>query len=95
MYDFSKYTDDQLLEKRQSLTKNLMGLPPGSGMSNSIQSMIEMMDLEWSERMVKYRMGKAEDEVLNIGDIFDTKDELNKKKNKKEKKWYQCTVLAQ
>jgi|TARA_B100001094_G_C17855223_1_gene634664 hypothetical protein len=86
MYDFSKYTDDQLLEKRQSLTKNLMGLPPGSGMSNSIQSMIEMMDLEWSERMVKYRMGKAEDEVLNIGDIFDPKDELNKKKNKKEKK---------
>ena len=85
-YDFSKYTDDQLLEKRQSLTKNLMGLPPGSGMSNSIQSMIEMMDLEWSERMVKYRMGKAEDEVLNIGDIFDPKDELNKKKNKKEKK---------
>jgi hypothetical protein len=48
--------------------------------------MIEMMDLEWSERMVKYRMGKAEDEVLNIGDIFDPKDELNKKKNKKEKK---------
>ena len=86
MYDFSKYTDDQLLEKRQSLTKNLMGLPPGSGMSNSIQNMIEMMDLEWSERMVKYRMGKVEDEVLNIGDIFDPQDELNKKKNKKEKK---------
>jgi hypothetical protein len=86
MYDFSKYTDDQLLEKRQSLTKNLMGLPPGSGMSNSIQSMIEMMDMEWSERMMKYRAGKAEDEVLNIGDIFDPQDELNKKKNKKEKK---------
>lgn len=86
MYDFSEYTDDQLLEKRQSLTKNLMGLPPGSGMANSIQSMIEMMDMEWSERMVKYRMGKVEDEVLNIGDIFDPKDELNKKKNKKEKK---------
>ena len=86
MYDFSKYTDDQLLEKRQSLTKNLMGLPPGSGMSNSIQNMIEMMDLEWNERMVKYRMGKVEDEVLNIGDIFDPQDELNEKKNKKEKK---------
>ena len=44
MYDFSEYTDDQLLEKRQSLTKNLMGLPPGSGMANSIHNMIEMMD---------------------------------------------------
>jgi len=84
MYDFSEYTDDQLLEKRQSLTKNLMGLPPGSGMANSIQSMIEMMDMEWSERMMKFRAGKAEDEVLNIGEIFDPKDEVNK--NKKVKK---------
>ena len=40
--------------------------------------------MEWSERMMKFRAGKAEDEVLNIGEIFDPKDEVNK--NKKEKK---------
>lgn len=84
MYDFSEYTDDQLLEKRQDLTKNLMGLPPGSGMATSIQNMIEMMDMEWNDRMMKLRAGKAEDEVLNIGEIFDPKDELNKKKKEKK-----------
>ena len=84
MYDFSEYTDDQLLEKRKDLTKNLMGLPPGSGMATSIQNMIEMMDMEWNDRMMKLRAGKAEDEVLNIGEIFDPKDELNKKKKEKE-----------
>jgi len=84
MYDFSEYTDDQLLEKRKDLTKNLMGLPPGSGMATSIQNMIEMMDMEWNDRMMKLRAGKAEDEVLNIGEIFDPKDELNKKKKEKK-----------